>query len=107
MRNVDPTLPRYGTDPISLTFGVFEDGVADSDAVGDREYARLLAFAPVFQQHNAVRCERLLYHSIVQELPGVFHRNATRKSFFILEPKHAQRSSADVKACLALLFVSQ
>src|SRR6185369_4590809 len=108
MLNADPTLPRFGTDPnLSLTVWIFEDGVADFDAVGDREHVRHLAFAPVFQQHNPVRRECLLYDSIIEEFAGVFHGYSARRTFLIFEPEHAQRAGADVKTCLSLLFIDQ
>src|SRR5678815_1810316 len=37
----------------------------------------------------------------------VFHRNASRRTFLILEPKHTQRTDADEKPCLSFFFVDQ
>src|SRR6185369_9360124 len=87
-----------------LAFGL-EDGVADFYAVGDREDSRLLALPSVFKQHRPVRSERLLNCSIIKELAHVFHRNAARKPFFILEPEHAERAGADKEPRLPLLFI--
>ena len=96
-------------NPVSvwLTFGVLENGVADFDAVGDREDARLLAFPSVFRQHDPVRRKRLLHCSIIKEFAGVLYGSATRIALFILQPKHAQRSGADVVPSLPFFFVEQ
>src|SRR6185369_415868 len=89
-----------------LPFGL-EDGVADFYAVGDGENSRRLALPSVFKQHRPVRGERLLHCSIIKELAHVLHRYAARRSFFILEPEHAQRAGADVEPRLSLLFIQQ
>src|SRR5688572_7248607 len=90
-----------------LPFGVLEYGIADFNAVGNREDARFLALTAVFQQHDPVRSERLLHCSIIVKFPGVFHRNASRIPFLVLEPKHTERFRADVITGLSLLFINE
>jgi hypothetical protein len=90
-----------------LPFGVLENRVADFDAVGDREDARLLALPAIFQQHGPVWRKGLLHCSIIEKFAGVLYGSATRSTFFILQPKHAKRSGADIKTRLSLLFINQ
>ena len=79
-----------GIKPWMLGFGALEDGVADFDAVSNREDARLLAFAAIDGQHDAIRKERLLHHAVIQKLPRVLDRNTAWRAFVIFEPEDTE-----------------
>ena len=72
-----------------LAFGAFEDCVADFHAVSNRQDTGFLALAPVFDQQGTVRCECLLYTTIVEEFSRVFDWSAARVPFFVLKPEDA------------------
>src|SRR6185436_3905563 len=77
------------------------------NAVGYGENAGLLALATVLKQHDAIWHQCLLDSAIIQKFSLVFGRHAARKTFFVLQPKHPERSGADVVTSLSLLFIEQ